>query len=730
MWLQNTPHSWLLILDNADNQDLDLAQYLPAGRNGSILITTRLIESAKHETVGKDHYEELDQEIAVDLLLKACGIGLISRSDHANHARAVVELLGFHALAIIQAGAAITQNLCTLEGYKEIFMVQRQALLECFPGQARSEYGGVYATFEVSAKYLEDRNYQTDKDALQLLNFFAFMHFSDFPEIAFEEAWKNSSDEHVVSSWLNADGEGNIRKLALWHVSHLRSFMQNNTHDINLDKIRLRKARSLLVSLSLVTHDPARGMTRMHPVSHFWSRDRLQDPEKSTKARLNGFCVLSLSVKDPYLIDVLPLTRQLQSHIESLANSLKDWNYPTCNFHLQQSIYRLSYIMFQLSCPSALFELLHMIPIKADESWLRTENGDLIQLLHGRCAYEYGDANKAVNLLEHLNDTRLQTLPEEDPNVLDSQHELAIAYLEVEDITKAIDLFERIVHQRRKVLNTEDGHHLFPQHELARAYLRIEETTKAIALLKEIVKVRTKTLRPEHPNRLASESELARAYLTIGETDKAITLLETVSTIETRTLRPEHHDRLKSQHELARAYLEIGEIDKAISLLESVVDIEARTLRPEHHDRLTSQHTLAVAYLAIGEIDKAISLLETVVVIRTITLRPKHHDRLASQHELARAYLEIGEIDKAITLLEDVVEIRARTLRADHPNRVASIYVLAKCHYRARNYQRALELARSIENVVQNRQGEEKIADWNANLIGRILKKMNVEGKI
>ena len=208
LWLQNTSHSWLLILDNADNMDLDMAQFLPAGRNGSILITTRLDECAELQTVGEDHYERLNEETAIKLLLKACKNKLGSRIDHKDDARAVVELLGCHALAVIQAGAAISQGLCGLEEYKDFFLTQRDVLLKCSPRQAKSEYGGVYATFEVSATYLKDRNDQEAKDALQLLNFYAFMHFSDFPEIAFEEAWKNSRNEAIVSSRLFTADEG------------------------------------------------------------------------------------------------------------------------------------------------------------------------------------------------------------------------------------------------------------------------------------------------------------------------------------------------------------------------------------------------------------------------------------------------------------------------------------------------------------------------------------------
>ena len=640
MWLQNTSHSWLLILDNADNKDLDLARFLPAGRYGSILITTRLIECGKHQTVGKDAYESLNQGTAIELLLKACGIDSSSRSAEEDNARAVAELLGYHALAIIQAGAAISEGYCNLGEYKDFFLDQRQTLLECFPGQAGSEYGGVYATFEVTVTYLEARDDQIAKDALQLLNFYAFMHFTEFPEAAFEEAWKNSSDEDVVSSSLWPDGSENIQNLAPWHVSHLPTFMRQNPHNIDLNKVCLRQARSLLASFSLVTFDSARGSTRMHPVSHFWSRDRLHKPEESMNAGLNGLSVLSLSIKYPYDVDINAMATQLQPHIESIAHSLKEWGHHKRSFYFQQSVFRLGYVMYHSSLDSALFEMLQMIPIQTDEAWIRTDNGQRIQLLHGRYMLDSGDTNKAITLLEQLNEARLQTLAPDDSNVLFSQHNLAIAYLMIGDVAKAIKLLERIVQTRNETLGSE------------------------------------------HPDLLASQYELAKAYLRIDETIKAIALLESVMEIRTKTLRPEHSNLLTSQHELAHAYLKIDETVKAIALLKEVVEIRTRTLRPEHSNLLTSQH------------------------------------------ELARAYLRIGEAAKAIALFEEVVEIQARTLRADHPNRVRFIYLLAQCHYYARKYERALQLAKSIETVAQNRPGDE-IANWNANLIGYILEEMD-----
>ena len=609
-WLQNTSHSWLLILDNADNMDLDMAQFLPAGRNGSILITTRLDDCAGLQTVGEAHYERLNEETAIKLLLKACKNKVGSRIK--DDARAVVELLGCHALAVIQAGAGISQGLCGLEEYKDLFLTQRDVLLKCSPRQAKSEYGGVYATFEVSATYLKDRNDQEAKDALQLLNFYAFMHFSDFPEIAFEEAWKNSRNEAVVSSRLLPDGEEDIEGLSPWHVSHLPSFMQRNTHDLNLDKLRFRNARSLLVSLSLVTFDADRRMTRMHPVSHFWSRDRLQQPEEHTNAWLNGLSVLSLSIEDVNTMDVLPLSEQLQSHIESFADSLKEWKYLKHDFHFQQSLYRLSVVMYRLDCDLALFEPLQMIPIQNDESWLRTENGQKIQRLHGLWARNNGDANMAVNLLKKLSEAQLQTLPAEDSTCLQSQQSLALAYLKIGETAKAIGMLEEVVKIRTKTLRPEHPERLASQHILAYSYLEIGETIKAKCLLEEVVKIRTKTLRPEHPDRLGSQHVLTRSYLEIGETAKAIELLEEVVKIRTKTLRPEHPDRLDSQHELARAYLEIGETAKAIALVESVVETEAKTLEADHSKLVASIYLSALCYYRARNYERALELARSI----------------------------------------------------------------------------------------------------------------------
>ena len=318
LWLQETPHSWLLVLDNADDPKLDYALYLPAASKGHVLITSRVPETADLQTAGMDLYESLSEMTAVELLLKASKIDLNVYSTHCVDARKIVNLLGCHALAIVQAGASISQGICGLEEYAEMFQSQRERLLRFHPGMAKSQYGDVYATFEVSATYLQSRSDQPAKDALKLVSFHAFLNFTNFFETTFEEAWLTSRD---IPYDLQPGVQPHVTDLSNWHVRHIPSFMRQEPSG-KLDKMSLRHAQSLLASLSIVVVDLPKRMTRMHPVTHMWARDRLHNQQELTEAWLGTLTVLCLSIEPSH--EPKASWAQLQPHIESITDCIPD----------------------------------------------------------------------------------------------------------------------------------------------------------------------------------------------------------------------------------------------------------------------------------------------------------------------------------------------------------------------------------------------------------------------
>ena len=690
-WLQETSHSWLLILDNADDPALDYSLYIPTAWKGHVLITSRVPRCANLQTAGKGHYDSLSEETAVELLLKASKIDLSLYSTHDVDAQNIVNLLGRHALAVVLAGASISQGICDLGDYSKTFKKQRVRVLEISPDMERPRYGNVYATFEVSATYLSNRSEcgdQTARDALDLLSCYAFMNFTSFPEKAFKEAWRNS---RKLRRDVQPDSEEQIDDLSPWHRSHLPSFMRQGSSE-DLDMISFRKAQSLLASLSIVILDLPAHTTSMHPVTHMWARDRLEKQKNRTNTWLGALAVLCCSIKSPNQ-QPKALWVQLQPHIELIRKS-SSGDYLSNEFHLHQSFFRLSWVLHRLRADKAVTEMLQACFIEADQSWTKFTYSVEIQILYGKCLKTSGDFREATKILEHVVKAR-EKLAEDDPDRLASQHELAITYRENGQIDKAIKLLEHIVKIEEK-LPEDDPDRLASQHALAITYQENEQVDKAIKLLEHIVKVEEE-LAEDHSSRLASQHALAVTYRENGQVDKAIKLLEHIVKVK-EELAEDHPSRLASQHALAVTYRENGQVDKAIKLLEHVVKVKEELVE-DHPSRLASQHELAMTYRENGKIDKAIELSEHVVRIRERKLAEDHPDRLASQHELAVTYRANGQIDKAIELSEHVVKIKTGKLAEDHSSRLVSQYELATTYRANGQIDKAIKLLKHVVEI-------------------------------
>ncbi|ERF72190.1 hypothetical protein EPUS_02077 [Endocarpon pusillum Z07020] len=275
-WLENTEHTWLLIVDNADDRKIDYSKYLPSGNRGNILMTTRNPECSIHCTVGQELLEKLDVDDAEKLLLKASGIDESQWDVRKPAAANIVQLLGRHALAITQAGAFVRKGLCTLEEYPHEFQHQRQRLLRFCPDQSRSTYGGVYTTFEVSAQVLEKSSDPQAIDALELLRILAFVHFDRVPILIFRKAWTYA--QTIPSNEENGLQE-DVTFLSHWHVSRLPGFMRS-LNSGELDIISLREAVRTLASFSIISINETDDIS-MHPLVHAWAKDRLDQSDQT-----------------------------------------------------------------------------------------------------------------------------------------------------------------------------------------------------------------------------------------------------------------------------------------------------------------------------------------------------------------------------------------------------------------------------------------------------------------
>jgi tetratricopeptide (TPR) repeat protein len=281
-WLSGKDH-WLLIIDNADDSKLDISRFFPRGTKGSILITTRNPDFRKYATAGSSFkVDEMRPEDAVALLLKTAAMENEMVQEERDAAAAIVKVLGYFALAIIQAGAVIRQGLCSLGGFCELYAEQKKELLESGRAEPSIDYQySVYTTWEISIRIIEAIPETYAKLSLELLRLFAFMHFDAIKEEIFIKA-QECRDLH--------DDYHDPIDGSIYRATEVAKLME-----AGWDSVLFRKGVGVLVAFSLVSVDESERIS-MHPLVHEWSKARMTDAQQR-EAWKNSVSTLAGSIR-------------------------------------------------------------------------------------------------------------------------------------------------------------------------------------------------------------------------------------------------------------------------------------------------------------------------------------------------------------------------------------------------------------------------------------------------
>lgn len=146
--LANTSQAWLLVFDNADDPNLSLAPYFPAGDRGDIIITSRNPESRQYNTIGSREIGRMSYEDSEALLLKTAYGDTAPDNRFKGEGWKIVKTLGRLALAIVQAGAYIRETSCPLDDYLECYRRRQKEVLAYFPKHSGTDYRyTVYTTW-------------------------------------------------------------------------------------------------------------------------------------------------------------------------------------------------------------------------------------------------------------------------------------------------------------------------------------------------------------------------------------------------------------------------------------------------------------------------------------------------------------------------------------------------------------------------------------------------------
>ena len=634
-WISLLQEEWLMVFDNADVPPPEVVEkYIPPGTRGNILITSRNRSWGRIVPFeNRIEIKEMERVDAMTLLLKASCLDPLP--EHLEDAKNIVAELYCIPLAIDHAGAYIEAGKCGIDKYLRLFSVHRQALMSDATFTGASKYNKtVYGTWDLSFKEIEKRagehstpKAQVAQAAILILQICAFYHHTSISKDIFQ-----SAAEEAMKIDVNSD---RFKKLPQ-AVTLLDYTLLGLDDDGHWDEYIFGQGISVLLSFLLVKREQSFKTFSVHPLVHYWSRERMSKSEQQKMCEMAS-TILSCAIPPRCETENYRLRRIIFPHIK--ANNLYGRQIGLIKqYHDDKSI---------------------------NFALVLRENGDL---------------KDAEQLIVQVMDMRIKILGAEHLSTLTCMEYLAGMYQSQGKLDDAEKLEVQVMDIRKKLLGAEHPDTLLCMAILAYIYWNQGRWNEAEKLEVQVVDMRKKVLGAEHPDTLTSMGHLARTYRNLGRLNEAENIEVQVMNMTKKRLGAEHPHTLISMGSLANTYRDQGRWNEAEKLEVQVMDMTKKRLGVNHLDTLNSMANLANTYLKQGRWNEAEILEVQVMDIRKKVLGAEHPDTLTSMGSLANTFRDQGRWNEAEELEVQVMDMRKKLLGAEHPQTLVSMGSLA-CTY-------------------------------------------------
>jgi hypothetical protein len=328
-----------------------------------------------------------------------------------------------------------------------------------------------------------------------------------------------------------------------------------------------------------------------------------------------------------------------------------------------------------------------------------------------------GDLTGAREKQEDVLDITRRILGDEHPDTLTSMNNLAATLRAQGDLTGAREKQEEVLDIRRRILGDEHPDTLTSMNNLAATLQAQGDLTGVREKQEGVLDITRRILGDEHPDTLTSMNNLAETLRAQGDLTGARDKQEEVLDITRRILGDEHPNTLTSMNNLALTLRAQGDLTGAREKQEDVLDIRRRILGDEHPNTLTSMNNLAGTLQAQGDLTGAREKQEDVLDIRRRILGDEHPNTLTSMNNLALTLRAQGDLTGAREKQEDVLDIRRRILGDEHPNTLTSMNNLAGTLQAQGDLTGAREKQEEVLDITRRILGDEhpdtSVSAWN-----------------
>ncbi|KAI0195454.1 hypothetical protein F4808DRAFT_474702 [Astrocystis sublimbata] len=594
-WLSQLSDSWLLILDNANDPNLDLFRYIPAAGNGHVLITTRNPGARFYNTAGWFEFRGMDPEEAIMLLLRLSypDKGLNQITDlHRKDAGIIASELGYLALALKQAAHTIRTRLLPLRRYLKSLLGCRQTLLSR-PLVKNASDANIYSTWELPFTDILNGDTRNYRDAVDLFHIFAFMHFVSIPASIFSACWES----------LRTCNNFATRPSIIFDSSSMRVVGD-----------RLTAATGVLYNHSIISKSDDKSIVyfNLHPAIHQWSRERLEIHDRAKWLECSA-AILAHSISTNMETSGRAFRRLLLPHIEACVRLLQS-TYPTLPKTHQHASYLDKFALVYAEAGQWKRARPFQTKVVEFRSTKLGQAHPLTLIAKRRLAsslWNLFDIRACIELQHQMLISQFRSRPSiSDWFVWPPWKPVHLQYCTtLSDLTGSLWLAgmrdwskragERAVDALTLNFGSDDPLTLNAMFNLARTYLHLEEYQKGERLLSE------------HPDTLMAVNEMGMYMCTQKmKLPEAESLVRGVLQMRKRILGEEHAYTLWSVNDLSKVYVELGRSNEAIAMLEEIVPVVTRTLGDERVGMFMTKGNLSRAYVRADKWDQAGELIK------------------------------------------------------------------------------------------------------------------------
>ena len=315
-WISFLQEEWLIVFDNADVPPPEVVEkFIPPGNRGNILITSRNKSMGRIvSSENRIEIKEMEEDDAISLLLKASCLDPLP--EYLAVSKKIVTELCCIPLAINHAGAYIEAEKCNIDQYLRQFSVHRQALMSDATFTGASKYNKtVYGTWDLSFKEIKRRaaedstpeDAQAAQAAILILQICAFYHHTGISKDIFRSAAKEAMKCDVNSDRFR------MLPQALTLLDHTLLGLDN---DGQWDGFIFGQGISVLLSFSLIKSEESLKTFSVHPLVHYWSRERMSKSEQQKMFEM-GSTILSCAISWRFGTQDYGLRRIIFPHIKA-----------------------------------------------------------------------------------------------------------------------------------------------------------------------------------------------------------------------------------------------------------------------------------------------------------------------------------------------------------------------------------------------------------------------------